>query len=245
MVAEKCSGPTGRASYTATVLDRVSVSECARRGPIETPACACARQSHELAARCWPPARINRVRRANHHVRDIAFGGEGDLTELEHEQPVIATLATERRVHFRATRPRNARENAASAELLPQRIRRRRTSGLWKPHFGADRSIDARMALSRRIENAHSVRHHACVDRDGARLRPIHGLLAPDAGCGEHSRVPFGKGRGAAGQREQRKVSKEVTHVLKRRGPHRARNGRGSLERRIHCWRCPPRRSSC
>ena len=51
-------------------------------------------------------------------MRDIAFIGDADFAELEDEKSVITMLSAVRCIHFRGTRPRNARENTASTELL-------------------------------------------------------------------------------------------------------------------------------
>jgi hypothetical protein len=68
------------------------------------------------------------------------------------------------------------------------------------------------MALSRGVDNAHSLRHDTRVDRDRARLHPLLGAFAPDAASGELSPLSGGKAGGASGECEQREMSKKVAH---------------------------------
>jgi hypothetical protein len=69
------------------------------------------------------------------------------------------------------------------------------------------------VALSRRVENAHLLSHHARVDRDLARERPVVRTLASNPTVGEGSRVAA-EHRGTAGECEEREMSKEVAHLV-------------------------------
>jgi hypothetical protein len=69
------------------------------------------------------------------------------------------------------------------------------------------------MALSRCVDDAHSLRDDPSVDGDRACVRPLLGALAPDASGGELSPLSGGKARGAAGQGEEGKMSKEMAHL--------------------------------
>lgn len=213
------------------VRESASVGESARGAAFKAPACARGRcqtprqstggdihrahETDELAPRRGAPlARIDRARRAHHHVRDLTINGVPDLAELQDEQSILGGRNTERRIHFGTAGPGDARENAATAKLLPKCGRGWCVTGLRKAYFGARRSADhARMALSRCVDDAHSLRDDPSVDGDRACMRPLLGALAPDASGGELSPLSGGKARGAAGQGKEGKMSKEMAHL--------------------------------
>jgi hypothetical protein len=69
------------------------------------------------------------------------------------------------------------------------------------------------MTLSRCVDDAHPLGDDAGVDRDRARVDPLLGTLASNASGRELAPLSGGKARGAAGQGEERKVLKEMTHL--------------------------------
>src|SRR5687767_8538562 len=215
---------------------RVSVGESARGAAFETPARARgrrqptgkptfigvggAREANEISARSGAAvACLERARHAHHQMRDITVAGDVDLAQLENEQSVFVRLHTQRRVHLRTAGTRDSREDSTPSELLTDDLGDRRVGGLRKSYLGARLpSRDSRVALPRRIENAHLFGDDARVDRDLARERPMLRALASNPAGGECSRLATEQVRGTAGECEEREMSKEVAHLISRRG---------------------------
>jgi hypothetical protein len=238
MIEEECSERAERASDTAAHSHRRSVCERARSAPLETPAGAARRKhatrhavawiarandAHDLATRRSAPfGGIDRSRDAHHHVRDIAALGEPNFAELDGEKS-ISPAVVERGVHLRTTRPCDARENTAAAELLTEEIHRRRITRLRQTYFGSHRAgIDSGMTHACVIDNADPLGYDARVDRDRTRLRAVLYALAPDASVREKARHG-----GATGQREQRDVVREVAHANDQAGTALSTERRG------------------
>src|SRR5687768_4090479 len=142
-----------------------SVGESARGAAFETPARARgrrqptgkptligvggAREANEISARNGAPdACLERARRAHHQMRDVTVAGDVDLAQLECEQSVFVRLHTQRRVHLRTARTRDAGEDSTPSELLTDDLRDRRVGGLRKSYLGARLPArDSRVAL--------------------------------------------------------------------------------------------------
>jgi len=228
-------GPQRAGKQHRRMRARVSVGECARGAALDSPARTCRRcqttrepcvitldRSHEAneiaPGRGGPVASIHRARGTHHQVRDTTVVRETDLAELEDEESFIARFRAERCVHFWTTRACDARENAAPAELLPDRVRGGRVPGLWEAYFsGRFPAVDAWVTLSSGIDHADSLRDDARVDGNCARQRTQFSALASQVARREPSSLSRGQGRSTTSESEKREIWEEMAHLVSRR----------------------------